>query len=292
MGIPESQLSKWSHHGPQDASKRTHKTIRKVLKQYPPLSEVKCDVRLQGSYSNKTNIQGDSDVDVVLELQSTFHYNTDSLSSREQAQLESSFPPSTYDWNEFRRDTLKALESGFGKKLVNQRNKSIKVKEDPPRLAADVVVCLTYRNYTSYFSYVEGITFRALQDKRQIINYPKLHYENGAAKSTRTWDRYKRTVRMFKSARNHLECEGRIGANLAPSYFVECLVYNAPEGAFKDGFRETYSAVIDWMLDVELDDMPCQNGQQRLFGPSPEQWNMEDAETFIDELGDLWDDWG
>ena len=71
MGIPESRLSKWSDHGSQDASKRTHETIRKVLDQYPPLSEVKYDVRLQGSYSNKTNIQGDSDVDVVLELQST-----------------------------------------------------------------------------------------------------------------------------------------------------------------------------------------------------------------------------
>ena len=292
MGIPESRLRKWSDHGPQEAWKRTHEAIRKVLKQYPRLSEVGYAFDLQGSYSNDTNIQDNSDVDVVLELQSTSHYNADSLSSWDRSRLESSFAPSTYDWDDFRRDTLKALESGFGKKFVNQRNKSIKVKEATPRLAADVVVCLTYHNYTSYSSYMEGITFWALHDKRWIVSHPKRHSENGAAKSRRTSDRYKRTVRMFKSARNYLKSEGRIGADLAPSYFVECLVYNAPDYTFQTGFRDTYCAVINWMLDVPLDDMLCQNGQQRLFGPSPEQWNIEDAREFIDQLAALWNDWG
>ena len=292
MCIPESQLSKWSDHGPQDASKRTHETIRKVLSEYSWPQGVTYDFYLQGSYRNDTNLRGDSDVDVVLELQSAFHHNADSLSSWERDLLKPSFSPSAYTWDDFRRDTLKALESGFGKKYVGQGNKSIKVKAGPQRLAADVVVCLTYRNYTSYYSYMEGITFYALQDKRWIINYPKKHYENGAAKSRYTWDRYKRTVRMFKNARNHLESEGLIGADLAPSYFVECLVYNAPDGAFKHGFQDTYCAVIDWMIDIQLDDMLCQNRHQCLFGQSPEQWDVDDAETFIDGLVELWNDWG
>lgn len=292
MGIPEPQLREWSDHGPQDASKRTHEAIREVLKKYSWPQGVTYDFYLQGSYRNSTNLRGDSDVDIVLELQSTFHYNADSLSSWDRSQLESSFPPSTYDWNEFRRDALKALEGGFGKEFVNQRNKSIKVKEASPRLAADVVVCLTYRNYTSYSSYVEGIAFRALQDKCQIINYPKQHYENGADKSRRTWDRYKRTVRMFKSARNHLESEGRIDADLAPSYFVECIIYNAPNYMFQPGFQNTYFAVVNWMRGAWLDGMLCQNGQQRLFGQSPEQWDTEDAREFIGQLAALWNDWG
>ena len=101
---------------------------------------------------------------------------------------------------------------GFGKALVGQGNKSIKLKADPPRLAADIVVCMEYRRYTSYNSYAPGISFYALQDKRWVVNYPKLHYNNGAQKSTRTWDRYKRTVRMFKTARNCLEdSKARLG---------------------------------------------------------------------------------
>ena len=292
MCIPESQLSKWSDHGPQDASKRTHETIRKVLSEYSWPQGVTYDFYLQGSYRNDTNLRGDSDVDVVLELQSMFHHNADSLSSWERDLLKSSFSPSAYTWDDFRRDTLKALERGFGKKYVGQGNKSIKVKAGPQRLAADVVVCLTYRNYTSYYSYMEGITFCALQDKRWIINYPKKHYENGAAKSERTGDRYKRTVRMFKSARNHLESKGRIGAGLAPSYFVECLVYNAPDFAFQTGFQETYCAVVNWMRGAWLENMLCQNGQQNLFGQSPEQWSTGDAREFIGRLVDLWNDWG
>ncbi len=277
MGIPEPQLSKWSDHGPQDASKRTHKAIREVLKQYPPLSKVKYDFRLQGSYSNDTNIQGDSDVDIVLELQSTSHYKAGS----------------TYDtWKLFRRDALGALKKGFGEKYVVEGKKSIKVKAGRRRLAADVVVCITHSNYGTFSSHMEGIMFYALPNKRQIINYPKKHYENGKTKDRDTSQRYKRTVMIFKNARNHLESEGRIDADLAPSYFVECIIYNAPNYMFQPGFQNTYFAVVNWMRGAWLDGMLCQNGQQRLFGQSPEQWDTEDAREFIGQLAALWNDWG
>ena len=249
------------------------------------------DFYLQGSYRNDTNIRGDSDVDVVLELKSTTGYDVSSLSQYEQGLVAASFQPATYDWNDFRRETLKVLEGGLGERMVAQGNKSIKLKADPPRLAADVVVCMEHRWYSSYSSYVEGITFRALHDKRWIVNYPKEHYKNGAAKSSRTWDRYKRTVRMFKNARNHLESTGRVSADLAPSYFVECLLYNAPDLAFQYGFQETYYSIVNWMVQSTLDSLVCQNGQQWLFGTSPEQWSVVDAKAFANQLVSLWNDW-
>lgn len=246
--------------------------MQKVLCKYPPLSEVRYAFDLQGSYSNYTNIRGHSDVDVVLELQSTSHYKADSI----------------YDtWKLFRRDALRALKKRFGEKCVGPGNKSIKVKATQSTLAADVVVCLPYGNYARY----SGITFWALHDKRWVVSYPKKHYENGAAKSGYTWDRYKRTVRMFKNARNHLESEGRICAGLAPSYFVECLVYNAPDYAFQPRFQETYCEIVNWMGRTSLEGLLCQNGQQRLFGPSPEQWSTDDAREFIGKLVELWNDW-
>ena len=192
-------------------------------------------------------------MDVVLELKSTTNYDTSSLSQHEQGLVAASFGPIIYDWNDFRRETLKALEVGFGRGMVSQGNKSIKLKADPPRQAADVVVCIEHRRYTSYYSYVEGITFYALRDKRWIVNYPKEHYKNGTAKSSRTWDRYKRTVRMFKNARNHLESTGRISTDLAPSYFVECLIHNAPDPTFQPGFQETYCSIVNWVVESALD---------------------------------------
>ena len=291
MAIPESQLSTWSHHGAQDSSKRTHAAIRQVLDAYQWPTGITREFYLQGSYRNDTNIRGDSDVDVVLELKSTTNYDVSSLSQYEQGLVTASFQPATYDWNDFRRETLKALEPGFGERMVAQGNKSIKLKADPPRLAADVVVCMEHRRYTNYSSYVEGITFWALHGKRWIVNYPKEHYKNGAAKSSRTWDRYKRTVRMFKNARHHLESTGRISTDLAPSYFVECLLYNAPDSSFQYGFQETYCSVVNWMVQSSLDRLVCQNGQQWLFGPSPEQWSLADAKVFANHLVSLWNDW-
>ena len=291
MPIPESQLSRWSHHGAQDSSKHTHEAIRGVLAAYRWPPGMTYDFYLQGSYRNDTNIRGDSDVDVVLELTSAFHHDSNALPPYEQGVLASSFQPATYDWNSFRRETLRALEGGLGGRMVGQGNKSIKLKADPPRLAADVVVCMGYRRYGNFYSYAEGITFWALRDKRWIVNYPKEHYKNGATKSARTWDRYKRTVRMFKNARNHLESTGRISAGLAPSYFVECLIYNAPDPAFQHSFQETYRSIVNWMVQNDLDRLICQNGQQWLFGPSPEQWSVEDAKVFANQLVSLWNNW-
>ena len=291
MPIPESQLSRWSNHGAQESSKRTHEAIRRVLDAYRWPQGMTYDFYLQGSYRNDTNIRGDSDVDIVMELTSAFQYDMTSLSEYQQGALASPFQPASHDWDDFRRETLKALESGFGSEMVAQGSKSIKLKADPPRLAADVVVCLTHRQYRSFNSYVEGITFWAPRDKRWIVNFPKEHYKNGAAKSTRTWDRYKRTVRMFKNARNHLESSGRINSDLAPSYFVECLLYNAPDLAFQSRFQETYCSIVNWMVQNSLDGLICQNGQQLLFGPSPEQWSVSDAKAFASQLASLWNDW-
>lgn len=291
MTIPESQLSGWSHHGPQQASINTHEAIRRVLAAHRWPAGMTYDFYLQGSYRNNTNIQGDSDVDVVLEMNSAFQYNLDSLSSYERGVQSSSFQPSTHTWNDFRREALKALETGFGRTLVSQGNKSIKLKANPPRLAADLVVCMEHRKYTSYDRYVPGITFYALQDKRWVVNYPKLHYDNGAEKSKRTWDRYKRTVRMFKSSRNCLEELNLIGSNLAPSYFLECLLYNAPDSAYQWGFQDTYCSVVNWLNQTSLENLVCQNGQLYLFGPSDEQWNVADAKTLGSHLANLWNNW-
>lgn len=291
MPIPESQLSAWSHHGPQQASINTHETIRRVLAAHQWPTGMTYDFYLQGSYRNDTNLTGDSDVDVVLELNSVFRHDWTSLSQYERGLLSSSFQPATHSWDDFRREVLKALEAGFGRALVGQGNKSIKLKADPPRLAADIVVCMEYRRYTSYNSYVQGIVFYALQDKRWVVNYPKLHYDNGARKSKRTSDRYKRTVRMFKSARNRLEEANLIGSNLAPSYFLECLLYNAPDSAYRWGFQDTYCSIVNWWNQTDLEGLFCQNGQQYLFGDSDEQWSIAEANTLGAQLANLWNNW-
>ncbi|MXX53277.1 MAG: nucleotidyltransferase, partial [Dehalococcoidia bacterium] len=288
MTIPESQLSRWSDHGPQDTAKRTHTAIRRALEAYDWPAGVRYDVYLQGSYQNDTNISGDSDVDVVLELKSSIYHDLDELSDWERRSLALTLGPVTYGWNDFRRDALKAMELRFGKALIAQGNKTIKLKPNPGSLAADVVVCANHRTYTSRSAHIDGIMLYVLQDKRQIVNYPMLHYQNGAEKGRRTRDRYKRTVRMFKNARNRLLSDGRLHRKAAPSYFLECLLYNAPNECFLSGYQDTYVSIVNWMTGADLGMLVCQNGRQQLFGDLPEQWSQSNARSLSSGLADLW----
>ena len=289
VAIPESQLSRWSNHGSQVGSKQTHETIRTALESHAWPDGVTYDFFLQGSYSNDTNIRGDSDVDVILKLNQTFLYDASALSAEDQADF-NRFPPATYKWDDFRREAFTTLESKFGGFVV-QGNKSIKIKPNPPRLAADVVVCIEHRKYTSPDSFVEGVAFWALQDRHLIINYPKQHRDNGAKKNSSTGGRYKRTVRMFKNARNYLEDANLIGRDLAPSYFLECLLYNAPDDAFQYAFQYTYASIVDWMSYADISEAVCQNEQEYLFGPSSEQWSREDAGKLAEQFAALWTGW-
>ena len=64
MAIPEAQLVRWSHQGSIQGSSATYAIVKRALE--APNSEV----FLQGSYGNDTNIYAESDVDVIIRLDS------------------------------------------------------------------------------------------------------------------------------------------------------------------------------------------------------------------------------
>ena len=273
MPIPESQLSRWADHGPQAESIQTHQEIREALGAYSWQSGVTYDFYLQGSYRNDTNTSESSDVDVVAELNGMPYGRT--LSPHD-------------NWNEFRRDTLKALEHRFGERNVGQGNKSIKLRSARSRLAADVVVCIKHVANSGR----EGIKLFALHEQRRpVIGYPNLHNDNGSAKGRRTSDRFKRTVRMFKGIRNHLESQGLLEKGVAPSYFVECLLYNAPDSAFQQRLNDTCYSILNWMNSLRFNNLVCQNGVQPMFSDPEDSWSIENARTFITQLIWIWNNW-
>lgn len=244
---------------------------------------------MQGSYKNSTNIHGDSDVDVVVQLNSTVHSN---LSELEKAILR--FTPAAYQWANFRQDVLSALRAYYGYSVVDEGKKSLKVKGGNNRLPADVVVCLQYQKYDH--SNLEsppvlGMTFWVLPEVRQVINYPKLHYDRGVSKNQIASEWHKPTVRLLKNIRNHMEQKGNISSQLTPSYFLECLLYNVPSSQFGTNYQGTFCNVINWLNAENLDGFFCQNGQEKLFGTSPNQWSSTHAREFINKTIKLWNDW-
>ena len=285
MPIPESQLETWSRIGAVKTAKETHESVRSALKAYDWPSDVQYEVYLQGSYKNDTNIRGDSDVDIVVQLNSISRSNL--LEDRE---INSKLIIVSDAWREV---VLKVLRNRYGYSKVSEGKKALKVKT--PYLPADVVVCLQYRKYPdrprSEDHFVEGMTFWVPFENRWVINYPKLHYENGVKKNQDTNERYKPTVRMFKNARTYLIERKVIPVDLAPSYFLECLLYNVPKDKFSSSLQSTFCNVINWLWEADFSQFVCQNEQLPLFGNTPEQWAEDKARRFLEAMVNLWANW-
>lgn len=293
MPIPEAALEQWATQPHSQASKRTHEIIRRALSaphwQWP--QTVKFDTYLQGSYRNDTNIRWDSDVDIVVELVSVFQHNVATLPADIRGQISSTFTPASYHLDSFYLDVLTVLRQTFGEQAVTPGDKAIRVNADTQRLPADVVVCQTYRLYDETARCESGISFETRRERRTIVNFPKQHYENGVSKQELTLSRYKRTVRMFKAARSYLISIGTLDSSVAPSYCIECLLYNMPSSLFATHLGTTYMNAVHWIVTTELDNLKCQNGLQKLFGALPEQWTIEGAYRFAGSLDRLWQSW-
>lgn len=191
MGLSESQLRTWSNQGATTNSQKTYDSVKAALGGYTWPSEFTYNIYLQGSYRNNTNTRGNSDVDVVAELTSSFRHDISSLSEAQQSSFHSHFPSATHGWSEFRTHIESALVKHYGRNKVKPNKKCITVHT--PYLEADVLPCQSYRDYDSTnspypnsFPYWVGIIFYVPSQSRWVVNYPKLHYQNGANKNGRT----------------------------------------------------------------------------------------------------------
>lgn len=304
-GIEEGQLETWSRGGAQTTAKTTYQSVKTALAAANFRDGNEPEVYLQGSYRNSTNIRGDSDVDIVAQLNSVYIADTSALNEAEKRRYEAARIPASYSFQEYRSDALDGLRDYYGYWAVNPKKKCIEIERDQSknRLGADVVPCFQYRRYFQYTDggandYIVGMTFKpsGLLGGDWIVNYPKLHYamgvEKNSAEETNGW--YKPTIRMFKNARNRYN-QGWFREVEAPSYFIAGLLSNVPSELFGDTYRDTYLQCLAW-LARNLDDasrpysMTCQNGVVSLFGTGPDQWTIAAAKRFVGAMLELWEE--
>lgn len=100
MAIPESQLETWSHQGSITQSRDTYATVKRAL-EAPTAAYASKDFKvfLQGSYCNDSNIYAESDVDVVIRLDSIFYYDPSALSPGELAAFNASLIPGSCSYD-------------------------------------------------------------------------------------------------------------------------------------------------------------------------------------------------
>jgi hypothetical protein len=291
LPIPDSQWEIWSHGGAQVTAAATGQAIRDALNS--PTSPVRGRdkaIYLQGSYKNSTNIRGDSDVDVVVQLRETFGYDVSTLNTYERAAFDRTFSDATYTLPQFRADVLKTLGAAFGSRVENG-NKAIWVRKRSGFVDADVIACQTYRFFggspagTTVPFALEGMRFLTQDDHRLIKNWPRLHYDEGVKKNTATNGYYKSTVRIFKNLRNTLYDSAALPKTNAPSYFVESLIFNVPNSEFGTSHKRNVLNSLVWLYAQYEQDrfqtFVCGNGFASLFGTTPEQWDIPLAHDFV-----------
>ena len=159
MPIPETQLSIWAKYHQTQLAINTHESIRKALNS--PISKLKLnrfsegnhfEIYLQGSYRNKTNIRADSDVDVVVQLNTICCSNKLQINPFYRKRYDSVFKFSNYTWDDFEQDILISLLNYYPQDKIIIGNKSIKLPKGSNRIAADIIPCIKYRYYDNFQS--------------------------------------------------------------------------------------------------------------------------------------------
>jgi len=298
MPIPLSQLETWSHQGAITTSSNAYAAIQKALGASSANVQVRgADIFLQGSYANSTNIYADSDIDVVVLYENTFHHDLSALSPLDQVRHDQAFPAAIYQWSDLHSDVLDALRAHFGSRAVTPGTKAIKVETGHGRMTADVVPAVQFRRYETFSSRDDLTAHWGIQffdaSGTPVVNYPRYHRERGEEKNqaARTAGLYKRTVRVFKNLRNYLYERGMLADGSAPSYFIECMLHNVPDVLFVDDLDVSTPNILRHLSTVLPATLRCQNGMMPLIGTGNTQWSEHSFRAFVSAAISAWNSW-
>ena len=147
MNISEENLVSWSKGPGQteaDKCSNAETAVRKAIKASEQLAALDVSAFAQGSYSARTNVRQNSDVDICVRYNATFFtYYPDGMSRETVGNI-----PGTMAFADFKSMVQKALEDYFGKAGVTRGNKAFDVHANTYRIDADVVPTFEYRRYT------------------------------------------------------------------------------------------------------------------------------------------------
>ena len=289
----ESVFKSWSQ-GPgkteQERAENAERQIKQVIQASDKLKNRNIRVFTQGSYRNRVNVRQDSDVDVGVICFDTYfpEYPDDNVKMK----LAKSFIPATYEYITFKNELEEALVARFGRVAVTRGSKAFNIKANTYRVESDVAAFFEHRRYTSVAHYYSGVEMIP-DDNRppSIKNWPEQHYQNGVSKNEVTSKKYKRVVRILKKLSNEMAANSIQSAKDAPSFLIECLVFNASTSCFShQTYKQTVREVLAELLTNTKTFEKCSewgevNELKYLFRES-QPWTRENAHQF---LSDAWD---
>jgi len=284
----EELLSLWaspSSNSEKEQQDRAERMVRNAVESWPVFNTVKYRIYTKGSYPNNTNVRADSDVDVVVECHEVLYYDyADGVTGDPS-------PPYPYQgpWTppRWRSEVDEAMVHTFGCDAVDTSGKiAVNISAVAgSRPSADVVPSFDYHLYLDPARRIfhEGSCVFDTTGKK-IVNWPAQQLENGRRKNTSTGGRYKRFIRVLKSAENRLAELGHIDD--MPSYFMECLVWNVPNNvlvtgsSLSIGFQATLASLWSGLDDGAAHRWKEPNEIKRLFRTDA-KWSVDDAKALV-----------
>ena len=270
-------------------------TIRgNLLDASAPYPLARTEVFLQGSYKNDTNVYGDSDVDIVLCHTGAYFSDLTRLSPEDRRAYDAAPKGTvTYGYNDFKRDATDYITRLYSN--VSAGKKALYIPGgNSGRRNADVLIAFEFRRYYEFKSwanqrYDEGVCFFPAGGS-MIENFPKLHADNCTTKHQNTRSYFKPMVRIFKNMRNTMIVKGLLAVGVAPSYFVEGMLYNVPSDKFTGSYQDMWVACFNWIVTADETKLTTANRMHWLVRDNDSvSWPTANFRTFMAALRDYWE---
>ena len=287
----DSLLVAWEPSADVSPGQRTFRVVRDALLASLALARRDVRVYMQGAHADDTLIRVDDPVDIVVEGggASYLYGFASEVSAAARAQVEAANAAGSWDYWQFNGEVKEALRASFPG-AVRDGDRSLRVMHTSlsvmmAQAPAEVTIALPYRHYGGADAWTPGVTFFTRKFD-QVVQFPRLHLERGAAKDRETGGHYHATVRVAKQLRDYLCDVMALQRGVAPSYYLECLLWNVPNERYTDpSAAARLHEVIRYLGGAYLPTFEQQHGVDVLFGDPATHWSEDHARAFIDAAG-------
>lgn len=244
-----------------DYIKQEFLKIKEILEKFETSFGDKIKVFLQGSYKNNTNINSNSDIDIVAQLYTVFMSNIGNSEDNKKLNFSKNFSDyekkcydesfdSTTKHELFKNELFNFLNNNLQKENVSKWSKTIKCKIKNSTFTFDIVPAIEYRFYKEFINkntkFIEGNAIYNDKKSQYIINFPKQTYKNSIKKMELTDFFYKRTVRIFKNIMHNDIKDEYLKIS---SFALESILYNVENNIYKiKNDNERVLKICLWVL--------------------------------------------
>lgn len=275
--------------------------IKNALKQiehnYPGFDSEKCDIYIQGSYRNGTMTTENSKLEIIVEFPLDAFGQVEIypilktkkilVDSKFVKQRVVNFKPAL-SLGFIKNDLYNYLFETTQNSGIFKNNKTITFPESRNfPIAVEVLPGYGLKN-----DITKAVIIWDSLINKYVASFPELHCENLQKKNEKTNGNFIKIVRAVRTLRDLMIQNDIINTGFAPSYFMECLLYNVPDVIYTGNkLSNIYLKLINYLRNCNLNNFVCAHEQFKMFGNNSDAWTTIKARSFIKLLIDIWSEY-